>query len=639
MSHLLTLHDPAAARAHYLSGVWQAHTLYAMARRHAVERGESFALRDSRHRLSWSALVAWVDAVAADLHEAGLRSGDRVSVWLPSRVESVVVQLACSRNGYVCNPSLHQNYTVAEIVALLSRIGARALFAQPGWGADAARADVLARGTELGHVRRIYSLPPLREPDAAVPAHAVPMPMPMPEPMPAPQGGASPSQHRRPHLPTPLALPPSTNPDQIVYIAFTSGTTGTPKAVMHSDNTLLANGRAMVADWGQNDRTVLLTLSPLSHHIATVGLAQSLVSGCELVVHDSTAGVAPLDWIEATGATYVMGVPTHAIDILKEVDRRGLARLGAVGAFYMAGAPIPSETARRLLSLGARPQNVYGMTENGSHQYTQPTDSVDVITSTCGKACLGYEIRLWHPDHPDVEAAPGEVGEIGGRGGLLMLGYFDNQAATEASFNRSGWFMSGDLGRLDASGNLKIVGRKKDLVIRGGHNIHPAHIEELAHRHPQVLKAAAFGLPDERLGEKVCLAIIDRGSPPAAEQMLQHLARAGLSKFDMPEFFIVVTELPLTASGKILKRELLEWVRSGRLKPLPVRYRADASWASEAQAKSADASWASEAQAKSVDASWASEAQAKSVDASWTAEAITDDPRASEESTDSEAAR
>ena len=554
MSHLLTLHDPAAAREHYLSGVWQTDTLYSLARRHATERGSAYALRDSARRLTWSALVAWVDAVAGELNDAGLRRGDRVSIWLPNRLESVVVLLACSRNGYVCNPSLHQNYTVAEIVALLSRIECRALFAQSGYGADAKTADIFARAAELGHMKRVFSLPALQEAEPAMPAasHAFPMP-----------------GHSRV---APRA--PSTHPDQIVYLAFTSGTTGPPKGVMHSDNTLLANGRAMVADWGHNEDTVLLTLSPMSHHIGTVALEQALVCGCELVMHDVSAGVSALDWIESTGATYVMGVPTHAIDLLHEVDKRGQQKLGAVRIFYMAGAPIPTEIARRMLALGAKPQNVYGMTENGSHQYTKPVDPVEVITSTCGKACTGYEVRLWNPENPNLEAVRGEVGEIGGRGGVLMLGYFNNQSATESSFNDSGWFLSGDLGRLDADGNLQIVGRKKDLIIRGGHNIHPAHIEEYAHRHPAVKKAAAFGVADERLGEKVCLAIISHGTAPAPDEILQHLAREGLSKFDMPEFFAVVQELPTTASGKILKRELVQWVSSGRLQPEPVRYRA-----------------------------------------------------------------
>jgi len=557
MSNLLTLHDPAKARERYLSGVWQTDTMYALARRHATERGSAYALRDGARRLTWSRLVAWADVVAADLHEAGLRRGDRVSAWLPNRLENVVVFLACSRNGYVCNPSLHQNYTVAEIETLLSRIHCRALFAQPGYGADAASADVFACASALPHIKRVYALPALQQPDAVLPvgAHAMPQ-----------VGPAA----RSP------AMPPSTHSDQVVYLAFTSGTTGAPKGVMHSDNTLLANGRALVEDWGQNHHTVLLTLSPMSHHIGTVALEQALVSGCELVMHDTSAGVGALDWIVATGATYVMGVPTHAMDLLQEVERRGLARLGAVRVFYMAGAPIPTETARKLSALGAQPQNVYGMTENGSHQYTRPTDSMQVTTGTCGKACAGYEVRLWNPENPDLEASPGEVGEIGGRGGVLMLGYFDNQTATETSFNNSGWFLSGDLGHLDADGNLQIVGRKKDLIIRGGHNIHPAHIEEYAHRHPDVKKAAVFGVADERLGEKVCLAIICNDAAPAANDMLQHLAREGLSKFDMPEFYAVVTEFPLTPSGKILKRELIQWVATGRLQPEPVRYRATA---------------------------------------------------------------
>lgn len=558
MSHLLTLHDPLKIREHYLSGIWQTDTLYSLARRHATERGGEYAARDSVRRLTWSQLAAWTDAVAADLHQAGLRRGDRVAVWLPNRLESVVIQLACSRNGYICTPSLHQNYTVQEVLALLSRIECRVLFAQPGWGADANTADIFSQAQKLDPMKRVYSLPALSTPDEQVRADAHPMPAP----------------NQKPSGPLP---PASTQPDQIVYLAFTSGTVGPPKGVMHSDNTLLANGRALAADWGQNHkRVVLLTLSPMSHHIGTVALEQVLVAGCELVMYDPSAGVSALDWIESTGATYVMGVPTHAMDLLHEIDKQNATRLGSVDVFYMAGAPIPTETARRLLSLGVTPQNVYGMTENGSHQYTRPSDPVEVITSTCGKSCCGYEIRLWNPENPDQEAAQGDIGEIGGHGGLLMLGYFGNQHATESSFNSSGWFLSGDLGRFDEAGNLHIVGRKKDLIIRGGHNIHPAHIEEYAHRHPAVKKAAAFGVPDTRLGEKVCLALICDGLAPDTDEILHHLALEGLSKFDMPEYLAFIQEFPLTASGKILKRELVEWVRTGRMQPQPVRYRTTA---------------------------------------------------------------
>jgi acyl-CoA synthetase len=553
MTTILTLHDPQVARGYYAKGWWREDTLYSLLKRHARERPEAYALRDSTRRLTWAALLQWVDALAADLHAAGLKQGQRVSVWLPNRVEATVIFLACSRNGYICNPSLHQNYTVGEIVQLLDRIQSAALFAQPGYGADADRHDVFAEARGLTCIKRVYSLAPAGAAAEAAGPSAFPV-----------IGAVADEMH---------LVRPNLNPDKIVYLAFTSGTTGLPKGVLHSDNTLLANGRAMVEDWGHDHRTVLYSQSPLSHHIATVAVEQSMVAGFELVVNDPPPGKKPLDWIIETGATYVMGVPTHAIDILADMKARGMNSLGKVNLFYMAGSVIPPETARAFLDLGIKPQNIYGMTENGSHQYTLPDDDVDTITSTCGRAAPGYETRIFDQENSDIELEAGETGEIGTRGALLMLGYFNNQLATETSFNAGGWFMSGDLGRLDEKGNLSIVGRKKDLIIRGGHNIFPSRIENLALRHPAVVKAAAFPIADKRLGERVCLAVILRdGTDLDADAALDHLDREGLSKFDMPEFYLRMDAFPLTASGKILKRELVAWAKAGKIAPQACRW-------------------------------------------------------------------
>jgi acyl-CoA synthetase len=553
MSTILTLHDPQVARRYHAEGHWASDTFYTLMRQHAKTRPHAYALRDRRRRVTWQELACWVDALAAELHAAGVRRGQRVSVWLPNRVEASVVMLACSRNGYVCNPSLHQNYTVAEIVRLLERIRSAVLFAQPGYGADSDTNDIFAAATALSSMKVVYALDkPADAPGAAARSGCASFPPPDAPPGPLP--------------------PVDDNPDKVVYLAFTSGTTGLPKGVLHSDNTLLANGRAMVRDWQHDEHTVLYSHSPLSHHIGAVALEQSVVTGFELVVNDLPAGMKPLDWIIETGATYVMGVPTHAMDILADMRARGMSRMGAVTVFYMAGSTIPPETARAFLDMGIKPQNVYGMTENGSHQYTLPDDDAQTITSTCGKACAGYQTRLWDAENPDVEGEHGATGEIGTRGALLMLGYFDDQTATESAFNAAGWFMSGDLGRFDEEGNLQIVGRKKDLIIRGGHNIYPAHVENLAMKHAAVLKAAAFAVADERLGERMCLAVITRGATALeGMEMLEHLHAEGLSRYDMPEYFVVMETFPLTPSGKILKRELIEWAKSGRVQPEPVR--------------------------------------------------------------------
>jgi acyl-CoA synthetase len=548
MNTVLTLHDPQQARAYYADGAWQDQTLYTLLQSHSQARPGAWALRDSARRLTWAQLLEWTDAVAADLAAAGLRKGSRVSVWLPSRVESVIIFLACSRNGYICNSSLHQNYTVAEIARLIERIDCEAFFGQKGYGADAMRGGVADEIRAVKSLRRTYWLEASRDGTGEFPR----------------ADGARPGSA------------PDGNPDKVVYLAFTSGTTGLPKAVMHTDNSLLANGRAMVKDWGHDCSTVLLSLSPVSHHIATVSIEQMLVAGLELVVNDLPAGMKAIDWILESGATYVMGVPTHAMDILAEAKRRDLEKLGKVTVFYMAGAAIPREIAQGFLNRGILPQNVYGMTENGSHQYTLPSDSADTIAGTCGRACAAYEVKLWNQENPDIEASPGEMGEIGGRGASLMLGYFNNQSATEKSFNAHGWFLSGDLGMFDENGSLIIMGRKKDLIIRGGHNIHPSTIEDLAITHPAILKAAAFPVADDRLGEKVCLAVTcnEGATPPTSDEILKHLHSAGLSKFDMPEYYIPLNEFPQTASGKILKRELVEWVKQGRLNPVAARWAA-----------------------------------------------------------------
>jgi acyl-CoA synthetase len=229
--------------------------------------------------------------------------------------------------------------------------------------------------------------------------------------------------------------------------------------------------------------------------------------------------------------------------------------------------------AAGLLEHGVTPQSGYGMTEAGSHHYTLPTDDPILIRETSGRACAGYEIRIFSREDPDNELPPGKIGQIGGRGASLMLGYFGDQETTEGSFNAAGWFMTGDIGWMDEAGYLRVTGRKKDIIIRGGHNIYPARIESLALRHDAIDRAAAVPIADERLGEKVCLVVAPRsGRSIEAADMLEHLDASGLSKFDMPEYFVALEQMPLTTSGKILKRDLVSAIQEGRITPAPVRF-------------------------------------------------------------------
>jgi acyl-CoA synthetase (AMP-forming)/AMP-acid ligase II len=547
---LLTLFNIDHYQHYYRTGFWRDDTVYALARTHAERTPEHIAVHSAQGDLTYRELLTQADAFASDLASKGVIAGQRVAVWLPSRPETVIALLACSRNGYVCCPSLHRDHTVGDIVGLLKRMRAAAVVAEAGYGADADKNDLFAQVSDIETIRHVYRLE-----KGAVGRR--------PSIVPAPSDAMTP--------------PAPQNANRILYLAFTSGTTGVPKGVMHSDNTLLANARALSSDWNINDESVVYSLSPLSHNLGFGAMIMALGVGGQFVLHDLPRGASLVDRLIDTGATFLVGVPTHAIDLLAEVKARNLSGIGKLQGFRISGASAPQEMVADLLKYGIVPQSGYGMTETCSHQYTLPDDDPKLIVESCGKSCPGYEIRIFDREDQNREVAAREIGQIGGRGASLMLGYFDDQMATEDSFNRDGWFMTGDLGWVDENGYLRITGRKKDVIIRGGHNIYPAKIEALASTHDAIKRVAAVPVPDQRLGERVCLAVMfEPGKAARVEDILQHLDDAGLSKYDMPEYFLQLDEIPLTASGKMRKRDLVDWIAEGRAKPTAVRWQAKA---------------------------------------------------------------
>lgn len=544
-SPMLTLLSRQRLNQNYAAGYWRDDTIYSLVRQHADTIPDKIAVRDRSGEITYGQLAARAEALSVNLSAAGLQSGCRVAVWLSSRIETAIALIACSHGGFVCCPSLHRDHTSADIIELMNRMRAAAFIGEAGYGADAARHDIFTSLDEVPTLKATFKLGAVGERSESV----------------LPKPGA--------HQAAALKADPNT----IIYLAFTSGTTGRPKGVMHSDNTLLANARAMIADWKFDMHTVIYTMSPLSHNLGLGSLVMALALGGEVIVHDLRRGASTLDRIIEVGATFIVGVPTHAMDLLTEMKARNMTSPGRVKGFRISGASAPREVIAQLIETGVMPQSGYGMTEAGSHHYTRMDDSADRVVQTSGRTCDGYEVKIFSQDDPNRELPVGEIGQIGGRGASLMLGYYDDQQANDDAFNAEGWFMTGDIGRLDAEGYLQITGRKKDLIIRGGHNIYPARIENLAMQHPDISRAAALPVPDMRLGEKVCLAVMLRsGAKLTSDDVLDHLDRSGLSKYDMPEYYLQLDAIPLTASGKILKRDIVVQVADGTLAPVPVRF-------------------------------------------------------------------
>lgn len=543
---ILTLLSRRRLEGAYASGHWRDDTIYSLVKHYAEATPERIAVRDLSGGLSYRNLTERAEALSAELSNAGLRQGDRVAAWLSSRIEIAILLVACSRSGFVCSPSFHRDHTTADVLELMNRMRAIAFIGEHEYGADAKRKDIF---TKLDQVPTLKWWRQLGK-----------------------SGSLNGDLH--PAAPSHPLEVNNKDPNNVIYLAFTSGTTGQPKGVMHSDNTLLASARAMIADWHFNEQSVIYTMSPLSHNLGLGSLVMALATGAELVVHDLPRGESTLDRIIQVGATFIVGVPTHAMDLLGEMKARKMSALGVVKGFRISGASAPRDVMLELLNCGVSPQNGYGMTEAGSHHYTHPGDDIERVANSSGRACDGYEVKIFSENDSNVVVPTGETGQIGGRGASLMLGYFDDQATNDVSFNYDGWFMTGDLGQLDANGYLKITGRKKDLIIRGGHNIYPANIENLAMQHPAVARAAALPVPDRRLGEKVCIALMLRpGFSVTPDEVLLHLDSSGLSHFDMPEYYLILNSIPLTASGKILKRDIVSQVLAGTVVPLPIRYK------------------------------------------------------------------
>ncbi len=534
---ILTLHDPEAARRYYAAGLWRADTLYTLLCEHAARRPADFALRDGTRRLTWSALLAMVDAVAADLDDAGLKRGERVAVWLPSRVESVAVLLACSRQGYVCNPSLHQNYTVAEIALLLARTRAAALFAQPGYGADAMTADIFAGVGELSSLRRVYSL-------GDGPANAAPFPA---------------ADNARP-------LPPvDANPDKIVYLAFTSGTTGTPKGVVVTHKNLATHVAASIADYALTAADRVLQFASPSFDISVEEIFCALAAGATLVVRPAALDIAGQDWLDwlATQRVTVADLPTaYWHEWVHDMRVRGANPPTSLRLVIVGGEKAQPAVYTEWLALAgdrARWVNTYGPTEATvvATSYFPRAERAreDAIEMPIGRPVRN--VRAYVLDRHLRPVPIGVVGDlyIGGSG--VAKGYLGQPALTDARFLPSPFvagdrlYRTGDLARALPDGTLLFAGRADEQVKLRGYRVEPGEVERVLGQHPGIAECAVVARTDSSGAMSLAAYVVPvHGASLAVAEIQAHLHER-LPAYMVPAAVGVLHALPTSANGKI----------------------------------------------------------------------------------------
>ena len=507
-----------------------------------AETAAKFSDRDaliSRHqqiRHTYGELREEVARTAAGLWGLGLRPRDRIGVWASNCAEWVYLQMAAPRIGAVL-VNVNPAYRSHDLAYILERSGMKALFLHEQ-DARVNYLDILAdaRDGSDSELRNAVVLP--RGTDVAAPSGDGVMSW---AEMIA--GGEEPPPYHD-------------DPDEVVNIQYTSGTTGKPKGVLLSHRNLVNNAYLMGAGlrWSEEDRLCLAV--PMYHCFGCVmGSLQSIVYGAALVMPSAQFDPGEvLRAIEEESCTTIYGVPTMFVAELghAEFPDRDMSSLRTG---IMAGAPCPVELMKRVVDeMHCSEMTIaYGQTES-SPVITQSStdDSLEVRVATVGRAMPNTQVKI--VDTETGETLPvGHQGELCTRGYLVMKGYDKDPDATGKVIDFDGWLHTGDLATMREDGNIRITGRAKEMIIRGGENIYPREIEEFLHTHPKVNDVYVVGLPDERFGERVLAWIRLESGEQADEAEIRDFCRAKIAHFKIPDHVRFVDEFPMTVTGKVQK--------------------------------------------------------------------------------------
>jgi len=505
-------------------------------------------------RLTWHDLKRRSDEVAAALLALGVRRGERVGIWSPNRVEWVLAQFGTARIGAIL-VNINPAYRTSELEYALNKVRCRALIMArslkssdyvamlrelaPEVDRPAAAGDLL-ESRRLPHLKHVIVLDDHRAGARNdLPARATSFNDFLRQPGPA--------QFQRLD-----GLSAELDPDQPINIQFTSGTTGAPKGATLTHFNIVNNARYVAKAMRLTERDRLAIPVPLYHCFGMVmGVLACTATGAAMVfpgeAFDPRETLAALDRHRCTA---VHGVPTMFIAMLARPDFDQFD-LSSMRTGIMAGAPCPTETMRQVVSAMHMPEVTiaYGMTETSPVSFQSSTDDpLERRVSTVGRIQPHVEVKVIDAEGRIVPV--GQQGELCTRGYSVMRGYWEDDERTRDAIDEAGWMHTGDLATIDAEGYCNIVGRVKDMLIRGGENVYPREIEEFLFRHPKVQAAQVFGVPDPKYGEEVAAWIVLKPGVSAVADEIREFCRGQIAHYKVPRHIEFVAELPVTVTGK-----------------------------------------------------------------------------------------
>lgn len=545
VSHRYT---PEEVARFYAAGCWQQDSVAEMVRARAAAAPHQVLVHDDTRAVTFAEVDRDAAILAGALTAHGLTAGERVVVQLPNWVEFSVVVVALSRIGAVVVP-LMPFYRRSEIAYVLEHAEVSMAFISP----SVKNSDQLHLYRDMrAELPMLRDLVVVRDDERAAATELTW------ESLLAEGTG-------RPHV------GPGTHPDEPFLVIYTSGTTAQPKGCLHTVNTLASSGRALRDAIHLSDHDVIFNPSPLANaQGVTNGLMMPLVSGSTVHVIDGFEPTRALETVQTHGCTVAMTAPTM-LQMILDAPSCTAEQLRTFRIWMLSGAQVPPALLERSASLmpHARILSAYGRSENISATICLPEDPPEKTLATDGRALPHVSIHI--VDDHGQEVSRGVEGDIAYRGPSHMLEYIRDPVETQRLFTGDGYSRSGDLGWMDEEGYLRVSGRIKDIIIRGGLNISVREVEDLLLEHPAVGRVAVVGMPDERLGERGCcfVELADPGCTVTLAELVDHLMHREIAVQKLPERLEIIERMPENASGKIQKAQLraiaADLVAAGRL--------------------------------------------------------------------------
>lgn len=523
--------SPERRAAYEASGAWDDSTLSGRVAHHAATRAPDVAVVDESGSYTYEQLAADAASLAAALTERGVQQGSVVSVQLPNRYEAVVSAVAIGSLGAVINPLL-PNYRAHELEYVWTTARPAAVITPDTYRGFDHRSMIDAVGTATG-VRPHHLV--VGEPGSGGEAFAGML------------GSHSGS----------LGEPAASAVSELI---FTSGTEARPKAIMHTEQTANFSVRVAYADLAMTDDDVVWMPSPVGHSTGfNYGVRFALYHGLRLVLQDRWDAATAVELVAREGCSYTLAATTFLQDLVERSAATG-TRLDRLARFGCGGAPVPPRLVEAAAGVGIGVLRLYGSTEALVGTWNRPWSSPEQRRFTDGCAMSDVELEVRDADNRPSE--PGTTGELVTRGPNTCVGFFADPDRTAAMFEPEGWVRSGDTVTIDADGYLTVVGRTKEILIRGGMNIAPREIEDVLGSFPEVERAAVVGLPDERLGERMCACVVLRpGATLSLDDVVTRFEHRGVATYKWPQRLELLDSLPATASGKIQKHMIVAALR------------------------------------------------------------------------------